>query len=372
MKRGTPHRALRDALLRWYRRDARDLPWRTTQDPYHIWLSEILLQQTRVATARPYYERFVQALPTVQALAAAPLDRVLKLWEGLGYYARARNLHCAAQLIVADLGGQLPRTADAWQRLPGVGPYTAGAIASIAFGARVPAVDGNVKRVLARLFRLQTPLDDRATRAALWRLAEELLCEKSPGTVNQALMELGACLCTPRTPRCTECPVAPWCAARAAGVERKLPIRRPRKTVPHVEAIAAIIRARGRHLLTRRPAGLLAGLWGWPGTELAEGEQHDSTLRKALRDAFGLEIVVGDRLATVRHEFSHRRLRLHVYACRLVRRTPRHARSAGANWLSPAELERYPLARVDRKVWAAVMPAPAERLPPPVPLRRAR
>jgi A/G-specific adenine glycosylase len=222
-------RRVRAALLRWYRANRRDLPWRRTRDPYRIWLSEILLQQTRVETGLPYYERFVAAFPTVADLAAAPLDRVLKLWDGLGYYTRARNLHRAARLVVHERGGVLPRTAEQWQQLPGIGRYTAGAIASIAFDAAVPVVDGNVKRVFARVFCIERCIDAPAIQTELWRIAADLLPPTAPGDFNQSLMELGARLCTPRKPRCADCPIRRCCAAHAAGAQDRLPRRRPKK-----------------------------------------------------------------------------------------------------------------------------------------------
>jgi A/G-specific adenine glycosylase len=342
--------ALRRALLAWYRRSARDLAWRQAKDPYRVWLSEILLQQTRVQTVRPYYDRFVAAFPSVRALAAAPLERVLKVWEGLGYYSRARNLHRAARMIEAEHGGRLPQTAAQWQQLPGIGRYTAGAIASIACGERVAAVDGNVKRVLARLFHVEKPLEDAATQAVLWQLATELLPRSSPGEFNQALMELGARVCTPRSPRCDACPVRRWCRACAAGVQQRLPIRRARKAVPRVEAVAAVMCERGRCLLVRRPPrGLLGGLWTLPGAEIGDGQPHAQTLRCGVQAALGLDIEVGERLASVRHEFSHRRLQVHVYRCRVIGGAVNSPEGA-ARWVPRARLERYPMASLDRKL----------------------
>lgn len=375
--------AVRRALLAWYRRAARDLPWRRTKDPYRVWLSEILLQQTRVETVLAYYERFVQAFPTVAALAAAPLERVLKLWEGLGYYTRARNLHRAARLIVREHGGRLPRTAAQWQELSGVGRYTAGAIASIASGEPVPAVDGNVQRVLARLFCVRKSIDDGATRAALWALARELLAESSPGDFNQALMELGARLCTPRRPRCDECPVQTWCQAYAAGVAERLPIRRARRPIPVVDAVVAVICRNSRYLLVRRPVdGLLGGLWTLPGREVLDGQSQVEVLRTHLRQNLGVAVAVGTQLAVIQHEFSHRRLRLHAYSCRLlgddaarkattartrinsgVSRRPLPARAA--RWVAPDRLDDYACATVDRKLFAQLGRLPRKRKLPP-------
>ncbi len=358
--------ALRRALLAWYRRHARDLPWRRTRDPYRIWLAEILAQQTRVETAIPYYERFLAALPTLADLAAAPLERVLGLWAGCGYYARARNLHRAAQTIMSAHGGRLPTTAADWAALPGVGRYTAGAIASIAFGERAAVVDGNVKRVLARLLGIHEPIDAPATVARLWTVAARLVPPQAPGDFNQAMMELGARVCTPRRPACDACPLAPLCRARAAGVQADLPRRRARATVPEVHAVAAAITRRGTVLLCQRPAhGLLGSLWTLPGTHVGPGAlnpraetsaaPHDGPqlLRSHLHAHFGLNIMTSAALGTVRHDFSHRRLRLHVYAAEV--RGPVRARSDGnplrCVWVPAAELDALPCATVDRRAF---------------------
>jgi A/G-specific adenine glycosylase len=226
--------ALRRALLTWFRRAARDLPWRRTRDPYRIWLSEVLLQQTRVRTVPPYYARLVIAFPTVRRLAAAPLEHVLKLWQGLGYYRRAVNLHRAARVIMDQRRGVLPRSAAEWQELPGVGRYTACAIASIAYSEPVPVVDGNVRRVLARLLAVRAPIDGQATQKRLWKLAEMLLARRAPGAFNQALMELGARACTPRRPGCMACPVRGWCAAHLSDTQHDLPVRRRKRPSPLV------------------------------------------------------------------------------------------------------------------------------------------
>ncbi len=348
---------LRRALLAWYRCSARDLPWRRTRDPYHIWLSEILLQQTRVETVIGYYERFVAAFPNVQALAAAPLERVLQLWQGLGYYTRARNLHRAARIIVAERGGRLPTTSTEWLELPGVGRYTAGAIASIANGERIPAVDGNVKRVLARLFCIRQRLGTPAAEQALWTRAAQLVPRGETGDFNQALMELGARVCRPRQPRCEVCPVRRFCAAHAAGCQSKLPLRADKPRVRSVRRVAAAIQRNGAMLLIRRPAtGLLAGMWTLPGTELRGRAAPETALTRLARELFAGALRVGPRLGTVRHEFSHRRWHVDVYACALV--APGSARSNGTcRWVSRARLDRYPLASVDCKLIQLVWPA---------------
>ena len=352
-KRRAPIAGIRRALLAWYRRSARDLPWRRTRDPYRIWLSEILLQQTRVETALPYYERFIEAFRTVARLAAAPLNRVLMVWAGLGYYRRARNLHRAARVITHERGGRFPRTAAEWTELPGVGRYTAGAVASITASEPVAAVDGNAKRVLARLFSIRMSIDDAATQADLWRLAEALLSRTAPGDSNQALMELGARICTPRRPRCSECPVRRHCAGYAAGEQEHLPLRGRKRMVPQVEAVAAAIQHRGRYLVVQRPpVGLLAGYWTLPGGEIEDGDSPADALPAIVRSSLGLEIAVGCLLGTVQHVFSHRRLTVYVHACSWLHDGGHARRNGAVRWLSVLDLPSLPLAAIDRKLLA--------------------
>jgi len=342
---------LRRRLLGWYRANARDLPWRRTHDPYRIWLSEVLLQQTRVETVLPYYARFTAAFPTVRELAAAREDRVLKLWEGLGYYTRARNLLRAAKAIVDGYGGRFPRTAREWQRLPGVGRYTANAIASIAFGERAPVLDGNVKRVLARLFNIGRNIDEARTQKLLWAVAERLVPPRVPGEFNQAMMELGARVCTPRAPRCEQCPLRHSCEARALGCQSHLPRRRAKKPLPHRHIVAAAIEKNGRFLLGKRPpSGLLGGLWEFPGGKVEAGESHEQALVREIREELGIEIAVGAHLASVAHAFSHFRITLHVYRCRHIGGAPRPHEHTAIRWVRRADFDRYAFPAADRRV----------------------
>ncbi len=351
--------ALRRALLAWYRRSARPLPWRRSPDPYRVWLSEILLQQTRVETGLRYYERFLRALPTVGDLARTDVATVLKLWEGLGYYSRARNLHRAARIIHEERGGAFPETAAEWRALPGVGPYTAGAIASIACGERAAVVDGNVKRVLARLARIREPVDRAGTTEALWTLARSLLPRTASlaGEWNQALMELGALVCVPRAPRCGGCPVERHCRARAAGEESALPARTPKKPVPHVEVAAAFCLRRGRILLAKRPAsGMLGGLWEFPGGRIREADAGSApaAVRRVLRDEFGLEAGPGPEIGRVRHAFSHFRMTLRLVRIETVRGRARALRSDEVRWVRRGELDALALPTADRRLLPAV------------------
>lgn len=345
--------ALRGNLRRWFRRAARDLPFRRTRDPYRIWLAEVILQQTRMETGLAYYRRFLAALPSVEALAAAEEETVLKLWEGLGYYRRARNLHRAARRIVEERGGSLPATAAGWQALPGVGRYTAGAVASIAGDEPVAVLDGNVKRVLARLFAIGDCIDDSRVTAALWGLAEALVPRRGPGEWNQALMELGALVCLPRGPRCAACPVRNQCAAHRRGEAELLPVRRARAAVPHKQVAAACVERRGRLLLCRRPpGGMLAGLWELPGGELRGEETAAEALVRVLEEDCRVTGVPGAPLAAVEHGYSHFTMTLTLYAA-AVRGRARPGRAAAVRWVRPVELGAYALPTADRRLLAA-------------------
>jgi A/G-specific adenine glycosylase len=306
---------LRARLLEWYARARRDLPWRRTQDPYAVWLSETMLQQTRVETAVPYYERFLRALPTIAELAEAPEERVLSLWSGLGYYRRARMMHAAAKHVARAHGGQLPSDPAALRRLEGIGAYTAGAVASIAFGRRAAVVDGNVARVLARLFAIDDDVKSASGSARLWALAEGLVPDGdgSPGDWNQALMELGATVCVPREPKCAHCPVSALCAGRAEGRARQLP-RVGRKTKPTEVRQVAIVLASAKAVLLarRRPQVLFGGLWEPPS---ATGTVP------ALAARLGLDPRRLAHVGDIIHVLSHRRMHVEVMRGALPQRS---------------------------------------------------
>ncbi len=347
--------ALRRALLAWYRRQRRDLPWRRTRDPYAIWLSETMLQQTRVETVIPYYERFLERFPDVDALADADLDDVLGEWAGLGYYSRARNLHRAARVVSDEHGGALPQTCDALRELPGVGRYTAGAVASIAFDRPAPVVDGNVARVFARLLGIREDVRRSAVARRLWEEAEALVQGASPGDWNQALMELGATLCTPRAPRCGDCPVARHCDAHARGDAEALPVKSRTADPRPMQAVAALVMRRGRALAVRRPAeGLLGGLWDLPGAELARDERPAAGLRRALEERLGLAVDRPRRLGAVEHVFSHRRLELHVFRAEAPAGRVRRRVFDAHRWLAPDALRELPQSAVTRKALSLI------------------
>ncbi len=295
---------LRSVLLEHYDRTRRELPWRGEADPYRIWVSEVMLQQTRVETVIPYYRTWLERFPDVHALAAADTDSVLLAWQGLGYYRRARNLHAGARLVCERFGGEVPRTASELRALPGVGEYTAGALASIAFNEPVPAVDGNVKRVFSRL------LDEPAPGAAmLGELARRLVDPDRPGDWNQALMDLGATLCTPRRPECGLCPFSRWCGAHAVGTEEDRPAPKPRAAVPESTRITAVVvDSEGNALVERQPDhGLLGGLWAFPSVE-ADGEPDLNEVAIGVAKAVGARLdddPIPLPLAAVRHRFTH-------------------------------------------------------------------
>ncbi len=299
--------ALRSALMAWYDREKRDLPWRRSRDPYRIWLSEIMAQQTRIAALLPYFVAFTRRFPTVEALAAADEAEVLKAWEGLGYYSRARSLHKAAQIVAGEMDGRLPSTAAALEQLPGIGPYTAAAIASIAFGEGVPAVDGNALRVVSRLCALQGDIALPAARVVVAeKLAAILPCDR-PGDGNQAIMELGALVCLPKTPRCEFCPVEAFCAARIAGIERELPVKSAKKTPVVVRRAIALVEADGARLLRLRTEKLLHKLWEFPGVE-SPFEADDVALLTAMLADLGIEATpLNTPPIAATHVFTHRR-----------------------------------------------------------------
>ena len=359
--------AWRKALLAWFDVHARPLPWRGHPDPYRIWLAEILLQQTRVEQGRPYYERFLAAFPDARALAAASERDVLVLWEGLGYYARARNLRRAAQALLGEFGGVFPRDARGWRRLPGVGRYTAAAIASQAFGASEAAVDGNVKRVFSRWFRLDVPVNAATGERFCWDAAAVLVppaspeaaidpARNGPGRWNQALMELGSLVCRPRRPRCGDCPASAWCGAHADGTAERFPVRAAGRARPHYEVAAAWLERGGGILLGRRPEGkMLAGLWEFPGGRARPGESLEAALRRKLREELGVTARVGEALGAVDHAYSHFSITLHLFRASIRTGRPRAERHAELAWADPARLADYPMPSSARKLIAQVL-----------------
>lgn len=354
--------SIAERLLAWYERRHRALPWRESRNPYRIWISEVMLQQTRVETVRPYYERFVRELPTVEALARAPLDRVLKLWEGLGYYARARHLHRAAQIVVERHGGRVPAERKELLELPGIGPYTAGAIASIAYGRDEPVLDGNVRRVLCRLAYITSDPRVPQTERRLEALACGLLPPGRAGDFNQALMELGSTVCTPRRPRCSVCPVAGLCEAQRRGDPEALPIGSPKRTRPHHEVAVGLIWKDGELLLAKRPSkGLLGGLWELPGGKRRPSEALPECVRREVREELGIEVEVDEELTVVRHGYSHLSVTIHAFRCRWRAGAPQALGCQEWVWAKPRELSRYAFPRATQKILAVALDRHEER-----------
>jgi len=337
-------RRLRGPLLRWYRRHRRDLPWRATRDPYAIWVSEIMLQQTQVATVLPYYRRFLERFPSVQDLAAASEEAVLSIWSGLGYYRRARALHAAAREILDRYDGRVPEDASELRSLPGVGRYTAGAIASMAFGREEPVLDGNVRRVLCRVRGLSG-----RNEAELWEIALALVRGDGPGDLNQALMELGARVCTPRSPGCAHCPVRTWCMAAASGNPEAHPAPRPSRRAEKVRVAVALTRRGGRILLERpRRDSPLRGTWDLPAVEVPSTADPRAHIETELGRRHGLTIAAGPRTATASHGILHRRLTLELFECRLVRGRP--SEREDLRWIRPTDLMETAVSGATRKL----------------------
>ncbi len=336
-------------LLDWYRAGHRALPWRGVRDPYRIWVSEIMLQQTQVETVIPYYRRWLRRFPNMRALAAAPEREVLALWEGLGYYSRARNLHKAAQVVVNQYEGRLPRMVASLRDLPGIGPYTAAAIASLAFGVDAAVLDGNVKRVLARLFDFQEDVKSPRGEKQLWERAQNLLPPGEAGDYNQAIMDLGATICTPRAPQCAICPVRQHCLARKLGVQLERPVPRAKAPLPQRLLAVGVIRKRGRVLIIQRPSDkLLGGLWAFPSGEVMEGRSPAYSLKRAVKSNWGLVIDARTQTHILKHTFSHFHLTAQVFECAWQSGTL--ARGVAAKWARVSELSEYPMGKVDRQI----------------------
>jgi len=343
--------AIAAPLLAWYDKNARELPWRSDTNPYRTWVSEIMLQQTQVETVIPYFERFIRRFPDLKSLASASQAEVLQEWEGLGYYTRARNLHKCAQLLCSEFNCQLPADLEALRKLPGIGRYTAGAIASIAFGLPAPALDANIRRVLARLLELREPAGSRTGEKTLWEAAERFLPSTRFGDYTQALMELGALVCKPSAPACGDCPLRGQCLAYANGSQTELPVRALKPTVPHYTVTAAVIRKGEEVLIAQRPQrGLLAGLWEFPGGKLEPGDADlPACLRREILEELGVEIQVGALLGVYKHAYTHFRITLHAFACALLpgQLIPG---SETVRWVQPTELPGFAMGKVDRLI----------------------
>jgi A/G-specific adenine glycosylase len=342
---------LATGLSTWYAEHRRTLPWRNTRDAYAIWVSEVMLQQTQVEAVVPYYRRWMSRFPTLGRLARADEQEVLGLWEGLGYYRRARQLHRTARLIAADHGGRLPRSVEALRGLPGIGPYTASAIAAFAYGQDEVALDGNLRRVISRLADVDVDPRSPAGEARVLRWARRHLPSGRASEFNQALMDLSAAICQARRPRCGECPLWRFCLARRRGRQTQRPVRSGRRPPPHRMATAGVLRRGARVLIGRRPADrLLGGLWEFPGGKCRARESAGACLRRELREELGVDVRVGASLGVYRHAYTHFRVTVEAFECRLERGQPRPVEHTALRWVYPSRLGDYPMGKVARRI----------------------
>ncbi len=336
---------IQSQLLQWFKENGRDFPWRKTRDPYAIWVSEIMLQQTQVTTVVPYYKKYLRAFPTVHHLARADLSRVLKVWEGLGYYSRARNLHRASRIIVHHFQGKIPDNLRDLVDLPGIGRSTAGAILSFAYNQEAPILDGNAKRVLSRLAAVPGQSMGGKTEGLLWKISESLIPQGRSNPFNQALMDLGATVCTPKDPRCLRCPLRNLCRGYLSGKPESYSLRALKKTIPHIEGISAVIRKGERVLLRQRPPeGLLGGLWEFPNWETEAKRKLRLRLRNDIKKEWGMDVDVKEQIGTFHQTFSHFKLTLRVYQCRNL------TRKGKGKWVSIQKLPFFPMSRIHRRI----------------------
>lgn len=338
-------------LLEWYAEHGRQMPWRGNPDPYAVWISEAMLQQTRVETVIPYYFGWMERFPTVNVLAQASEQNVLNAWEGLGYYSRARNLRKAAILICDRYIGQVPKTMADLLTLPGIGPYTAAAITSIAFGQDEAVLDGNVKRVLARVFNLEIPANTPSGEKEFWRVAREQLPAGVAGDYNQAIMDFGATLCTPRNPACEICPLSTLCKAKLLGIQNQRPVLIEKKPIPHYLVCAAVIQQDDKVLIARRPSkGLLGGMWEFPGGKVEPGETLAQALQREICEELGSEIEVGMELGIYIHAYTHFRVTLHAFYSSLSHGEPQPLDASEIRWVPIPQLVDYPMGKIDRSI----------------------
>jgi len=337
-------------LLYWYRQNKRDLPWRNSDSPYEIWVSEIMLQQTRVNTVIPYYLRFLEAFPTVYDLAAADQQQVLKLWEGLGYYSRGRNLHQAAKMVVEEFDGNIPDEYESITQLKGIGPYTAAAVLSIAFHKNHAVVDGNVIRVFARYYGIDDDIRSGKTKKKIQSLADNLIPDENPGDFNQAVMELGATVCTPSRPDCDKCPLSVDCVAYQTVQTDSIPYKSPAKKVPHHHiGVGLIVNQKSELLISLRPNdAMLGGLWEFPGGKQENNESIEETVRRELEEELGVTVEVFDKFIKIKHAYSHFKITLHAYWCTIKSGNPKPIFGKEIKWVSLGEIDRFPFPKANK------------------------
>ena len=340
------------ALITWFEKSKRQMPWREVATPYRILVSEVMLQQTQVVTVIPYFHRFMHAFPTLADLAAAPEEQVLKLWEGLGYYSRARHLHACAKAIVA-MGGVIPSEFDELRKLPGIGDYTAAAVASMGFGQKVAVVDGNVLRVRARMLKEETPVDTSALKKRYFQeLTDIILSVDSPSLFNQAMMELGALVCKPTEPDCAQCPIALWCRAFSEECAADYPKKTPKKKPPHYEVAVGLVYDGDKLLILKRSdEQMLGGLWEFPGGKLEDGETPAQAVQREIQEETGLPVAVGKELAVVNHAYSHFSITMHAFRCTLADDGKTPVCDRPWKWVREKELSQYPFPKANHKIF---------------------
>lgn len=339
-------------ILDWYRDNKREMPWRETKDPYKIWISEIMLQQTRVGQAWPFFERFISLFPTVFDLAKANQQQVLKAWEGLGYYSRARNLHAASKMIVEEFDGKLPEEYDEIIKLKGIGPYTAAAITSIAFGKPNAVVDGNVIRVITRYFGIEEDVRSARTTKQVQAQVDELISQKYPAEFNQGMMEIGATVCKPSNPNCLNCPIQTGCVATKTAKTDSIPYKSPAKKKPHKHIGVGIIQREDRKvLIALRPENvMLGGLWEFPGGKKEEGETIQHTVERELKEELGVEVHAYKEFMKLKHIYSHFSITMHAYNCTLISGKPSPKSSQEVRWVDILELEQFPFPKANKQL----------------------
>ncbi|MFC1857761.1 A/G-specific adenine glycosylase [Thermodesulfobacteriota bacterium] len=341
---------IRRYLVNWYLKNRRDLPWRTTDNTYHIWISEVMLQQTQVNTAVPYYHKFLDQFPDIEHLAKADLQQVLKVWEGLGYYARARNLHKAAKMVLGEHGGKIPTNREDFRRLPGVGDYIASAVLSIALDQPYCAVDGNVKRVLARLFQIDSPLNKSGTYKQFKEIADELIDPAHPGIFNQAIMELGAMACKPRGPECQQCPITSFCGAYKNDSVKTYPKHLKSGPIPEYHMATGVVWKKNNFLIVRRKnEGLLGGLWEFPSGEIKDGDDPRNACEVLIREGVNLQIEIDSLLCRVKHAYTHFKIKMDVFNCRYVSGRVRLNGPVAHRWITLNKIDEYPFPKANHK-----------------------
>ena len=342
--------SLRKELLKWYQAHHRDLPWRRSNNPYRIWVSEVMLQQTQVRTVLDYYRRFITKFPNIKRLAGSDMEAVLKAWEGMGYYARARNLHRAANIVLQDYGGRIPQQWEAFHSLPGVGDYIAAAVLSIAFNQPHAVIDGNVKRLLARLFRIHAPVNRTGSHRRFKEAAGKLLDCRQPGIFNQAMMELGAVICKPRNPLCDFCPINEHCRAFATRQVAAFPKRQKTKATPQYHIAVGVIFKNERVLITRRKTeGLLGGLWEFPGGKIKDGESAQSACIREIKEEVNLDVQIERHLTTVKHAYTHFKIVMEVFCCHYQSGRVKLKGPVDFRWIGFDEFKNHPFPRANHK-----------------------